>query len=118
ALDAKPLAPDLAAIAAERSPKDVARLMGTAPRSFQSAIFELAIIPDEKAPDRYAVHIGAAGLGLPDRDYYLKPQFAAKKAAYLAYVAQMLGQVGWANPQGSAQAVVDFETQIAQASWT
>jgi putative endopeptidase len=55
---------------------------------------------------------------LPDRDYYLQPQFADKKTAYLAYVAHMLEMVGWTDPQGSAKAVVDFETQVAQAIWT
>ena len=94
-LDAKPLAADLGAIRAERSHHDVAKVMGLASASFQSAVFGLDIQADEKAPTRYAVYIDTDGLGLPDRDYYLQPQFADKKAAYLAYVEAQLRQIGW-----------------------
>ena len=118
ALDAKPLAPDLDAIRAEASREDVAAVMGRAVKSFQGAIFDVSIQADEKAPTRYAVYLDAGGLGLPDRDYYLQPGFAAKKAAYQAYAAKMLGQIGWADPDAAAQAIVALETQIAEASWS
>jgi putative endopeptidase len=117
-LDAQPLTADLDAIRAEKSRADVAALMGQGAKSFQSAIFDVGISPDEKAPARYAVHLDTGGLGLPDRDYYLQPPFADKKAAYLAYVETMLGQIGWPDPKGNAKAIVDFETQIAQVSWS
>ena len=118
ALDAKPLAPDLDAIRAETSLEDVAVVMGASNTNFQSTIFDAGIQADEKAPTRYAVYMDTAGLGLPDRDYYLEPSFADKKTAYQAYVAQTLGQVGWSDPAGAAKAIVDLETQIAQASWS
>jgi len=118
ALDTKPLGPDLGAIRAETSLSDVASVMGQAQSGFQSAIFGFDIQADEKAPTRYAVYMDTAGLGLPDRDYYLEPSFAAKKAAYQAYVAQILSMIGWSDPQSSAQAIVALETQIAQASWS
>jgi putative endopeptidase len=117
-LDAAPLKPDLDAIRAQATREDVAKLMGTSPRSFQSAIFDLDIDADEKAPTRYAVYIDTGGMGLPDRDYYLKPAYAEKKAAYQAYVEQQLSQIGWPDPKGSAAAVVAFETKIAEASWS
>ena len=59
-----------------------------------------------KDVSRYAVYVSQAGLGLPDRDYYLKPGFAAQKAAYQQYVAQLLTLVHWSDPQASAAAVV------------
>ena len=118
ALGAKPMARDLAAIRAEKTRKDVAAQMGRAPKSFQSAVFDLQIQADEKAPTRYAVYLDTSGLGLPDRDYYLEPQFAEKKKAYQAYVAQLLTAAGWPNAQAEAKAVVEFETEIAKVSWT
>jgi putative endopeptidase len=118
ALDAKPLDADLQAIRAETSRSDVAAVMGSSNSNFQSSMFTVGIDADEKAPTRYAVYLDTAGLGLPDRDYYLQPSFAEKKAAYQAYVAQILGIIGWADPQGSAQAIVALETQISQASWS
>ncbi len=117
ALDAQPLQPELAAIRAEQSKQDVATAMGRSALSLQDSVFGLGIGPDANDPNAYAVYMDVAGLGLPDRDYYLQPAFAAKKAAYLAYVAQMLKAIAWPDADASAQAIVDFETQLAQVSW-
>jgi len=116
-LDSRPLAADLAAIRKEHSRADIAALMGDA-HSFQASIFEVAIEADEKSPTRYAVYMETAGMGLPDRDYYLEAKFAPQKAAYQVYVAQMLERIGWPHPEARAAAIVAFETKIAQASWT
>lgn len=116
-LDAAPLKPDLDAIRAETNLSDVAAVMGRENASFQSAVFDVGIGADEKAPDRYAVYIDTSGLGLPDRDYYLKPQYADKKAAYLAYVETELTLIGWPDAHAQAQAIVDFESRIAAAKW-
>jgi putative endopeptidase len=118
ALGAAPIASDLAAIRAARDSFDLAALMGQDNTGFQASIFRLGIGSDAKDPDRYAIRVGQSGLGLPDRDYYLTPAFAAKKAAYQAYVAKLLSLGGWSDPQASAAAVVDYETRIAEASWT
>jgi len=118
ALGAAPIASDLAAIRAANDKSDLAALMGQDNVSFQSSIFRLDIGSDEKDPGHYAVGLGQWGLGLPDRDYYLTPAFAAKKAAYQVYVAKLLSLGGWTDPQGAAAAVVDYETRIAEASWT
>ena len=117
-LDAQPIKPLIQELRAAASRDDLARLMGTSPVTFFSSIFNISIDVDAKAPDKYAVSIGQSGLGLPDRDYYLTPQFADKKAAYLAYVAQILEMIGWEAPQQSAAAILAFETAIAGASWT
>ena len=117
-LDDKPLRPDLAAIQAETNLNDVVAVMGRASLGFQDAIFDLDIEADEKAPTRYAVYIDVGGLGMPDRDYYLQPQFADKKTGYQAYVSRQLAEIGWANPDAAAAAIVAFETRIADASWT
>ncbi len=116
-LDAAPLAGDLAAIRAEQTKEDVARLMGQAPYGLQSAIFSLDIDADAKDPNRYTVYMDTRGLGLPDRDYYLKPDFAQKKADYQAYVVKMLQAIGWADPDASAAAIVDFEGKLADVQW-
>jgi putative endopeptidase len=115
-LDAAPLASDLAAIRAEETRADVAALMGRP--GIQPSIFGIAIAPDDRAPNQYAVSINLGGLGLPDRDYYLTDQLLDRKAKYQAYVALILGMIHWDAPDVNARAVVDFETRIAQASWT
>jgi putative endopeptidase len=73
---------------------------------------------DLKDPSHYAVYLYQAGLGLPDRDYYLKSDFAAQKKAYQAYVEQLLGLMNWRDAQARREDVVALETAIANASWT
>ena len=117
ALGAKPLEPDLAAVRAVKS-RDQLALLQSKVGTFQGSLFSVDIEADAKDPDRYAVYVGQDGLGLPDRDYYLKPEFAAKKAKYQAYVGQMLRLAGWPGADALAKAVVAFETRIAEASWS
>ncbi|HEY7300101.1 MAG TPA: M13-type metalloendopeptidase [Xanthobacteraceae bacterium] len=117
ALDMQPIAPQIERLRRAGSYDEFAALMGNGSRSFFYSIFNMRIRPDDKAPDKYAVSIGQSGLGL-NRDYYLTPALAEKKAAYLAYVRQILEMIGWEAPAQSADAVLAFETAIAEASWT
>jgi putative endopeptidase len=117
ALDAQPIAPLLRTIRAATTREDLAELMGSGRQSFFSSLFGVSIGPDDKAPDRYAVFVRQGGLGL-NRDYYLTPRLADKKAAYLAYMTQMLAMIGWEAPEQAAAAILDFETAIAEVSWS
>ena len=118
ALDAAPLAPFLAAIRAANTRDLAAVYMGQTQGRLGSSIFGTGITTDQKAPTRYVVSTGQGGLGLPNRDYYLEERWAAKKVLYQAYVARMLGLIGWENPEHSAADIVAFETRIAEAHWT
>ena len=118
ALDARPLADDLAAVEAVKDRTALASLMGRANSAYFGALFGVGIGNDFKTPDRYAIYLGQGGLGLPDRDYYLKPGFAVQNAKYQAYVAGSLEAVHWPQAQSAAKAVVDFETAVAEASWS
>ncbi len=116
-LDAAPLASDLAAVRAATTRSQIAALMGRSNMGFESSFFSLYIDTDRRAPTHYAVYLGQDGLGLPDRDYYLQPQFADQKAKYRDYIAQMLSMAHWPDAQRQADAIVAMETQIAEASW-
>jgi len=118
ALGATPLKADLARIASAKSRTDLVRIMGENQAGFGGSVFGLYISDDEKDPQKYTVYLTQAGLNLPDRDYYLEAKFAPQKAKYQAYVAQTLQLAGWQDPTGAAKAIVDFETEIAQASWS
>src|SRR3984957_9194071 len=117
-LGAAPIGPELNAIRAAKDRQDIAELMGRNNTDFYATIFSLGTDVDLKDTSRYAVNATQGGLGLPDRDYYLKPSFASQKAAYQTYVAKLLTLVGWPEPETNAAAVVAFETQVADASWT
>ena len=118
ALDAQPLQPYLAAIRAANTHDAMAVYMGQTQGRVGSSVFGTGITIDQKAPNRYVVSTGQAGLGLPNRDYYLDARWAEKKVLYQAYVARMLEMIGWENPAAAAEAIVAFETRIAEAHWT
>ena len=118
-IEARGLGPaqeDLERIAAAKTRTDIARLFGTV--GFDS-LFDVSINPDNKNPDRYAVVVSEAALGLPDRDYYLKddPQLKALREKYVAYIAQMLTLGGSQDPHGEARDIMAFETAAAKAQW-
>jgi putative endopeptidase len=115
---ARPLASDLAEVKAVKTKRQMAGLMGKAGQTFLGAVFAPDIETDEKDPDHYAVYLSQAGLGLPNRDYYLDASFAPQKAKYQAYVAQMLKLEGWPDADAQAAAIVAMETDIAAASWS
>lgn len=117
-LDAQPLQPYLAAIRAADSHEKLAAYMGQTVGRFGGSFFGTGITIDAKQPTRYVVSTGQSGIGLPNRDYYLDARYADKKEKYQAYVADMLGMIGWANPAETAAAIVALETQIAEAHWT
>jgi putative endopeptidase len=112
-----PIKPELDAIARADRPA-LARLMGASQDDFGGSFFSASIDLDVKDVAHYAVLLDQAGLGMPDRDYYLRPDFAKQKAGYGAYVATLLGLVGWPDAQARAADIVALETRIAEASWT
>jgi len=118
ALGAKPLETGLATIRAAHDRTDIARIMGRTFGGAGKSLFDLVVFEDLKDPHTNSAYIAQGGLGLPDRDYYLEASFAEKKTAYQAYIAQMLGKIGWANPEQAAANIVAFETKVAEKSWT
>ena len=117
ALDDKPLQPDLDAIKAATTREQLAELMGRANGGFGLPVFAAEVDPDDKDPTRNVLVLGQAGLGLPDRDYYLTKPFEAQKAAYRAYVETTLKLIGWPDPAAAADQILALETKIAEASW-
>ena len=118
--DATPIAPALAAIKAISTPHDMAVFMGKSQGAFASGstFFGAHVGSDEKNPDYNTLIVSQAGLGLPDREYYLKPIYAKQKDRYQQYVGQMLEMIGWEDPKGMAEKIVEMETKVAQAHWT
>jgi len=85
-----------------------------------TAPFILYVAQDDREPEHYIAASVQGGLGMPDRDYYLKdePALAKARAAYQAYVAQLLTLAGEARADERAAAIVAFETRLAQVQWT
>jgi putative endopeptidase len=85
-----------------------------------TAFFRLGVTPDFKNPDLYIAFAGQGGLGLPDRDYYLKDDDKSKSTRedYRAHVARMLALVGETpdDAKKHAEQILAFETELAKVS--
>ena len=117
-LGATPLAADLAAVKAVTDHAGMARLMGESHSGFGGSLFGIDVFEDLKNPNLNSAYLGQGSLGLPDRDYYLKPDFAAQREAYLAYLTTTLTAIGWADPDKTAADILAFETKVADKQWT
>jgi len=117
-LGATPLAADLAAVKAVTDHAGMARLMGESHSGFGGSLFGIDVFEDLKNPNLNSAYLGQGSLGLPDRDYYLKPDFAAQREAYLVYLTTTLTAIGWADPAKTAADILAFETKVADKQWT
>lgn len=97
------LTPLLREIEAARTRKQLQDVIHHLQRLGVLAPITVRSAPDVHDPAQTIADIGAAGIGLPDRDYYLKPEARFKEARgkYLAHVAKMLELTG--IPSGQAQ---------------
>ena len=84
--------------------------------------FVLFAAQDAKQSTEVILQIYQGGLGLPDRDYYLKQDEASQKLRdqYAAHVTKMLTLLGddATTAAAGARTVLGIETELAQASLT
>ncbi len=64
---------------------------------------------DPHKPSWVLADLGASGLGLPDRDYYLKPEprFKEAREKYVEHVTAMFKLAGWDQKSAAAAAQTD-----------
>jgi putative endopeptidase len=117
-LDAKPIQPYLASLAKVTSREELTQWIAGSGRAFSRTPFGVAVYDDAKDPDRYAAYMSQGGLGLPDRDYYLRDNFKAQRERYQQYVADMLKLVEYPDAEKHAADIVAMETKIAEGHWT
>jgi endothelin-converting enzyme/putative endopeptidase len=116
----EPLQPLLERIGAIGDRAALQRAIGELNAAGVAAPFALVAFPDLHDPTRMIASINAGGLGLPDRDYYLKPEkrFAEARDRYRAHVARMFELAGAkpAEARRAADAAFAFEKRLAAAS--
>ena len=115
-----PLKPELDAIDAIKTKTDLARHF--------ARFFKLNLINpivgyvdgDAQQPTNDILYVFQGGLGLPDRDYYIKNDDKLKeyREKYVGFVGNILGQAGDANAGKSAREIFVLETRLARAHWT
>ncbi len=110
------VADDFAKIDAAQNHEDIAALFGD-PRIGANSPIGAFVNVDSKQTEQYAVYLTQAGLGMPNRDYYLDDKFADKRPKYLTYIEEALSLAGVENAGAKAQAILDVETKMAEAHW-
>src|SRR5262245_17050522 len=115
---AQPLAADLQRIDGMKSIKGLGPILGSlhARVTTSAARFGNGAEQAEKASSQQIVAIYAGGLGLPDRDYYVKDDEKSKetRARYVEHVAKMLELSGESadRSRAGAEAVLRIETAL------
>ncbi|HEX7841749.1 MAG TPA: M13 family metallopeptidase, partial [Kofleriaceae bacterium] len=117
---AEPIQPLLAEIDQLREPADVGRMIARLHAIGIPVPFGLFGNSDLHTPANVVAWASASGLGLPDRDYYVKTdsRFAEARDKYLAHVAAMFKLVGRdeAAARHAADTAMAIELGLARAS--
>jgi len=118
----KPLAPIFHAIQAVKTPKDLVAELGRLHALGVHAGFSFGVQVDDKDSSAMIASFNQGGLGLPERDYYLRPGKEADeiRQAYGRHIAGIFTLSGDkpAVAQAKAAKVLALETKLAQASRT
>ncbi len=117
----EPLRPYLDRLDALTSVEDARSLLVDLRNDGFDLLFALHAEADFEDSEAYLAYVGQGGLGLPERDYYLRDddRSTALRTAYLAHVAAQLANLG-ANPDEAAMAadaILAFERRLADASY-
>src|SRR6185312_14822638 len=114
----KPARADLARFARIKTLDEVAAAMGEIGNGSDS-IFADRVSPDPKNPNAYIVLVTQSGLGLPERDYYLRddPNLERARGAYIQYMGKMLWLLDHGQDDPRARKVFELEKALAQVEW-
>jgi putative endopeptidase len=115
-----PLKPLLSRIEKVTSKEQLPTLIAELHRIGATGFFGTGIEQDAKNSEKYAFHLGQDGLGLPDRDYYLKDDAESLRVrnAYRTHVQKMLQLTGRTAKESEAmtEVILSIETKLAAAS--
>jgi len=120
-LGVRPLSGELSRIRSVKDKKAFPALIAHLERIGVSVPYRTYVSVDARESSKYAVGISQGGLGLPDRDYYLKKddaKLAAVLAQYELHVAKILGLAGDKQAAAHAKSIVALETALAEVQWT
>jgi predicted metalloendopeptidase len=115
-----PLAPIIEGIESISSKADLSVVVADLHRDGIGAFFGVAVEPDFEDSTVNLLWIGQSGLGLPDRDYYLRDDDTSREllTAYKNHVGAMFRLLGLDDHEAAADTVISIEAAIAELSYT
>jgi endothelin-converting enzyme/putative endopeptidase len=123
-LGVQPIAPLLKATREIKAKTDLTPAVVVLQKDGVRTLFSFRVAADEKNSNDQIANVGQGGLGLPDRDYYLRPdpksaeireQYKQHVRAMFQLLAKAEGRSD-ADAQAAADAVMHIETELAKAS--
>jgi len=118
----KPLHDELARIDSIKDRNDLLKEIAHLHSMGVTALFGFGSGIDDKNSAMTIANAGQGGLGMPDRDYYTKPDadMKDKREKYVAHVTKMLTLLGEpaAKAAEDAKKIMALETKLAEASRT
>lgn len=113
-----PVKPLLAKIDALKDPASIAQYLRDQYASGNQSVFFFGPQEDFKDAKNVIAYAYQGGISLPEKAYYLEPQYQDKRDAFVAHVERMLVMAGTDASVAKAQAntVLAFETRLAKAS--
>ncbi|HZR31015.1 MAG TPA: M13 family metallopeptidase [Terriglobales bacterium] len=118
----QPLQPELDRIAALKNKSELANEIARLHQIGVNGLFQFTSGQDAKDATQEIAQADQGGLGLPDRDYYLKddPKSQETRQKYTEHVQNMFRLLGEPQPQatGDAKTVMEIETALAKVSMT
>ncbi|HEY5689900.1 MAG TPA: M13 family metallopeptidase N-terminal domain-containing protein, partial [Cyclobacteriaceae bacterium] len=116
------LAPTLAKIETINNVKALQDYLVEEDLSGGSAFFSIAVSADRKDSQKNVVYVRSGGLGLPERDYYLKTDERSRETRdkYLSHMASMFELAGESKDQSRKEAlkVMAVETRLARETFS
>lgn len=119
-LGLNPLRGDLARIAQVRSHGDLATLWGELQRFRYGTPVAVYVGQDQRQSDQYITGASQAGLGLPDRDYYLKEDEKSQEllSKYRSFIQDIWQLAGFEQPEQAAEQIIALEKKLAELQWS
>ena len=117
-LGAEPIQPYIAEINAVDSKDALAALLGRMNLYGEGGFMGFGVEADLTNSDMQVLYLGQGGLGMGDRDYYLKPENAQLKAGYQEYLCKVLGLAGVENAAELVAKDMEVENAMAQIFWS
>lgn len=113
-----PLSPGFNRIGAVRSLDELVPLLAEFHDKSIPVLFSSRVYPDRKRSDVYALYLVQDGLSLPDREYYLAPEFGPQRRAFRAHLVRSFTLAGDSPSvaRREASTVLSIETALARAS--
>ncbi len=115
-----PLAPLFAEIAAIDGPQALARFFGRALGLGIDVPMGSYVFPDARNSTHNVAYLSQTGLGMPNRDYFLRDEdaYVEFRRKYVDYLAKLLTLAGEPNGAERAAKILELETKIATDQWT